>query len=167
MLGGGKLATLQARPVSGAAAIPFDARFQDDNLYVLCAPSLSGRRKAIYGRLSSARGLNVQKFTVSDEKHRWSVDFDEHKNWYYQSMPPIVLGRDHVVVTARHYQAAFPYYAYVLHSQTGKAAQKIDLRGGAPAPDESRRRQGTGPPVLTNGRLCAETSKGVIIYGER
>ena len=167
VLGGGKLATLQARPVSGAAAIPFDARFQDDNLYVLCAPSLSGRRKAIYGRLSSARGLNVQKFTVSDEKHRWSVDFDEHKNWYYRSMPPIVVGRDHVVVTARHHQASFPYYAYVLHSQTGKAAQKIDLRGGAPAADESRRRQGTGPPVLTNGRLCAETSKGVIVYGER
>ena len=51
---------------------------------------------------------------------------------------------------------------------TCQVVQKIDLQGkGAGPKDENRRRQGIGQPVMTNGRLCVETSEGVKIYGER
>jgi tetratricopeptide (TPR) repeat protein len=164
---GGNVATLSPAALGGSPAIPFDARFEGEALYVLSAPALSGQRKSIYGRLSSSRGLNLQKFHIPDEKRQWSLDLDGGKQMYYPSVPPIVVGREHVVVLARHYEATLPYHAYVVDAQTGKSVQQIDLRGRAAVQDENRRRQGTGPPVMTNGRLCVESSEGVTVYGER
>jgi len=166
--GGRKVATLGVASVAGVPGVPFDARFDGPNVYVLCAAALSGRRKGSYGRLSNARGLALQKFSLPDGKRLWKCDLEENPAVYFQNVLPLVLGRDHAIVTARHYQAGMAYYAHVVKLDTGRRVQKIDLQGkGAGPKDENRRRQGIGQPVMTNGRLCVETSEGVAIHGER
>jgi hypothetical protein len=167
--GGERIAQLTTNPFKGAVAIPIDARMSGEDIYVLCAPSLSGRRKSAYGRMTNARGLNLQKFSIAGQKLRWSRDFPNQGQSYFPSVLPMVLGKDHIVVTARHHQLGQPYYAYVLSTHDGQIAKSIDLRGGAgPAlKNESRRRYSIGQPVMTNGRLCVETSQGVTVYGER
>ena len=168
LAGGGRpLATAKAANVSGAPAIPIEAAVRGDDLFVLCTPGLSGRRKAVNGRLSSARGLNVQKFSIRDGKQQWARDLGP-QGMYYSGVLPIVVGREHVVVTARHTQMGLAYYAYVLHGETGKIVQEIDLHGkGGPAQTEARRRQVLGQPVMTNGRLTVETSEGVSVHGSK
>ncbi|HET6429479.1 MAG TPA: hypothetical protein VFJ30_13775, partial [Phycisphaerae bacterium] len=164
---GRKLASLDLAPSAGAPNTPFDARFDGQDLLVLCAPGMAGQRKMVFGRLSSSRGLGIQKFSVAHEKRLWACDFDGSA-MYYPNVLPTVVGKNHVVVTARHFQIGLAYYAYVVDLRTGKVAQKIDLRGGvAAAKDENRRRQLIGQPVMTNGRLCVETSEGVTVYGEK
>ncbi len=166
--GGRKVATLDIATVAGMPGVPFGAQFDGPNVYVLCGAGVSGRRKGVYGRLSNSRGIGLQKFSLPDGKRQWSRSLEDNTGMYYPGVLPLVIGKDHVVVTARHYQVGMPYFAYVVNLHTGRIAQKIDLQGkGAGPKDENRRRQGIGQPVMTNGRLCVETSEGVSVYGER
>ena len=166
--GGRKTASLETAPVGGMPGVPFSVRFAGGDAFVLCAAGMSGRRKAVYGRLSSSRGVALQKFRLSDGRRLWDRNLEDNMGMYFPNVLPLVIGKDHVVVTARHYQINMPYHAYVVDSRTGQVKQKIDLQGkGAGAQKESRRRQGIGQPVMTNGRLCVETSEGVTVYGDK
>jgi len=165
--GGRPVATVQTAASHGAAAIPVDAKFADGQLYVMCTPSLSGRRKYSYGRQTNCRGLSIQKFDVASERRLWARDVEDSVQ-YYPNVLPMTLGSDHVVVTARQYQqVGLPYYAFILSGRDGKVVQKISLHGGGAGANESRRRQGIGAAVMTNGKLCVESSEGVTVYGER
>ncbi len=164
---GREVAGLEAERVSGATPVAFDAAFDARSLYVLCAPAVTGQRKANFGRMSNARGLHLQKFDVDGERHLWSRDFDT-LSVYYPNVVPLVVGAKHVVVTARHHQVTMPHYLYIVEAASGEVAQRIDLRAGkAPGATESRRRQAVGSPVVTDGRLIVETSKGVTTYGKK
>jgi len=166
--GGQTVASLTTAPVAGAPSIPFDAAFRGDELFVLCSPAVSGRRKSAYGRLTSVRGVNLQKFDVAGRKALWSRDVEMQGTLYYSAVLPIAVGRNHVVVTARHTHAGLAYYTYVIDGKTGQVVQKINLLGkGGAAQTESRRRQTIGPPVITNGRLTVEGSEGVTVYGAK
>jgi len=162
------VATLDVAAAGGMPGVPFYARFDAKSVYLLCGAGVSGRRNAVYGRLSSSRGIHLQKFSMPDGKRLWNSALEDNAAMYFPSVLPIVIGKDHVIVTARHYQANMVYYTHVVETGTGRRVQKIDLQGkGAGLQEENRRRQGIGQPVMTNGRLCVETSEGVIIYGER
>ncbi|MGB2824470.1 MAG: PQQ-binding-like beta-propeller repeat protein [Phycisphaerae bacterium] len=168
MGGGRKVATLDVAAVAGMPGVPFDARFVGRDVYVLCAAGLSGRRRSVYGRLTNSRGIALQKFSLPDGKRQWSCELEKNPSVYFPGVLPPVFGKEHAIVTARHYQTNMAYHAHVVRLDTGQVVQKIDLQGkGAGPKDENRRRQGIGQPVMTNGRLCVETSEGVKIYGER
>jgi hypothetical protein len=164
---GRKIATLTLQPVAGSPAVPVDAQFDGDSVYVTCSAQQIGRRKAYYGRSSSSRGLSIQKFSVRSERRLWARDL-EAATMYFPRVLPLVVGKKHIVVLARHHQTAQPYYAYVLHAATGQEIQKLNFRPGAAAgANASRRRYLVGAPVMLDGRLCAEMSEGVTVYGTR
>ena len=147
--------------------VAFDAAFDRGNIFLLCTAGLNGRRGGQYGQITNTRGINLQKFNLADGKRLWSRDIESAAR-YYPNVLPITVGRKHVVVSARHYQAGLTCYVHVIESETGQEVQKIDLRAaGGGGKDESRRRQAMGPPVMTAGRLVVETSEGVRINGEK
>jgi outer membrane protein assembly factor BamB len=165
--GGKKLATLETAPTGNQAAIPLDAQFDGDNLYILAGPGMGGRRKANFGRQSASRGMNLQKFSIPDGKRRWECEL-ENIAMFYPNILPIVVGQKSVAVTARHFQIGMPFHTYVVDSETGKIAQKFDMRGqAAGVKDDGRRRQSLGQAVMTDGRLCVENVEGVTVYGKQ
>jgi hypothetical protein len=66
------VASLATTAIDGMPAVPFDARFDGERLYVLCSAGASGRRKYTYGRRSNSRGISLQKFDVALERRLWS-----------------------------------------------------------------------------------------------
>jgi len=165
---GRKVATLKLADVNGMQAVPVDAQFDGQALYVICSAQMIGRRKAYYGRMSSCRGVAVQKFEVPTEKRLWSRMLEDASQ-YYPNVLPLTVGKDHVVVTARQYNVGMDHFVYVLEAGTGKEVQKINLqvKAGGDAQAQQRRRQGMGQPAMTTGRLVVETSEGVTVYGEK
>ena len=165
--GGRKLASLAPANIEGMAGIAFGAAFDRGHIFVLCTAGLNGRRGGQYGQITNTRGINLQKFDLSDGKRLWSRDVESAATCY-PNVLPITVGRNHVVVLARHYQAGKSCYVHVIESETGREVQKIDLQAAAVAvKDEPRRRQSMGPAVMTAGRLVVETAEGVSINGEK
>jgi len=164
--GGRLVAQLQTEAVEGMPGVPFDACFDGDGVYVLCSAGMSGRRKALFGRQSNCRGINLQRFSAKDGRRLWSRDLESTAQ-FYPNVLPLTVGREHVVVTARHYQIGLPYYAYIVNRDNGGVVQKLALQGKGAGAQETRRRQAVGPAVMTNRRLVVEGSEGVTIYGER
>ena len=166
--GGQPVAKLETGLLGGTPGSPVDARFGDDGLFVVCSMGSRGRPKSGYGRLSSSRGLNLQRFSLPEGKRQWSRDLADNRAYTFSMLLPLVVGRAHAVVTAKHSMSGQAYYAFVVDSETGKIVQKIDMLGKAGADNSERyRRTSIGQPVMTNGRLCMETSEGVSIYGEK
>jgi len=165
--GGRKLASLAPASIEGQPGIAFEAAFDRGQIFVLCTAGLNGRRGGQYGQITNTRGINLQKFNLADGKRLWSRNIASAAR-YYPNVLPMTVGRNHVVVSARHYQAGQPCYVHIIDSETGRDAQKIDLRApGAVIKDEPRRRQAMGPPVMTAGRLVVETTEGVSVNGEK
>ena len=136
-------------------------------MYVLCGPGLSGRQRSTYGRYTSPRGINLQKFSIPTGKRLWSRNLATDGQ-YYRVVPPMALARGTVVVTGRHTQTNMPCYSYIVDGSDGKVVETIGLSGrGGATTEESRRRQALGSAVITNGRLVVETVEGVHVYGER
>ena len=163
--GGRKLVSLVTGLIEGSPGIAIEAAFDRGQLYMLCAAGLNMPRRGQYGQMTHARGLSLQKFNLADGKRLWSRDI-ENTAMSYPNVLPMVVGRDHVAVSARHGQPGQSCYVHVIESQTGQDVQKIDLGAGAGAKDQYRR-QSMGPPVMTNGRLVVETGEGVSVNGEK
>ena len=163
--GGRKLVSLVTGLIEGSPGIAIEAAFDRGQLYMLCAAGLNMPRRGQYGQMTHARGLSLQKFNLADGKRLWSRDI-ENTAMSYPNVLPMVVGRDHVAVSARHGQPGQNCYVHVIESQTGQDVQKIDLGAGAGAKDQYRR-QSMGPPVMTNGRLVVETGEGVSVNGEK
>jgi outer membrane protein assembly factor BamB len=164
---GRKLATLATARFDDSPALAFDAVFDRGNLLVMCATWQMLPRRGGTDNRSRVRGLCLQKFSLADGKMLWKRTLagrTEHLN----SVLPMVVGQDHVVVTARHTYTNKPYYVHVIDLKDGRDAQKIDLRGrGANSTTDRRRRMTMGTPAMTNGRLVVETTQGVSVYGEK
>jgi len=165
--GGRKVASLTPARIEGQAPIAFDAVFDRDGIFLLCTAGLSGRRRGQYGQITNTRGINLQKFNTGDGKRLWSRDL-ENASIYYSNVLPMTVGKNNVVVSARHFQSGRPCYVHVIESRTGREAQKIQLGNARVASqNETRRRQAMGPPVMTAGRLVIETAEGVSVNGEK
>jgi outer membrane protein assembly factor BamB len=163
---GRKLVSLQTGPIEGSPGVAIEAAFDRGQLYVLCSAGLDLPRRGHYGRITNARGLGLQKFNLADGKRVWSRDI-ENTAMRYPNVLPMVVGQNHVAVSARHNLIGQSCWVHVIDSQTGQDVQKIDLGSvGAVAKDQLRR-QSMGPPVMTNGRLVVETGEGVSVHGEK
>jgi len=86
---------------------------------------------------------------------------------YYPNVLPMVVGRNHLAVSARHSQPGQSFCVHIIESQTGQDVQKIDVGGTGAGAKDQYRRQAMGPPVMTNGRLVVETAEGVSVNGEK
>ena len=167
ILGGGRrFASLEPGPIGGSPGIAIEAAFDHGQLFMLCAAGLTMPRRGQYGQITNARGLGLQKFNLADGKRLWSRDI-ENTAMFYPNVLPMVVGRNHVAVSAKHYQPGQNCCVYVIDSQTGQDVQKIDFGSAAADINEQRRRQAMGPPVMTNGRLVVETGEGVSVNGEK
>ena len=167
--GGRKVASLTPARIEGQAGIAFDAAFDRDGVFLLCTAGLNGRRKGQYGQITNTRGINLQKFNQGDGKRLWSRDLEnDNAAIYYSNAVPMTVGKNHVVVSARHYQSGRSCYVHVIESKTGREAQKIVLdKSRASSQTAIRRRQAMGPSVMTAGRLVVETAEGVSVNGEK
>jgi hypothetical protein len=163
--GGRRLASLEMGQIEGSPGIAIEAAFDRGQLFMLCAAGLTMPRRGQYGQITNARGLGLQKFNLADGKRLWSRDI-ENTAMYYPNVLPMVVGLNHVAVSARHFLAGQNCYVHVIESQTGQDVQKIDL-GTSVKTELQRRRQAMGPPVMTNGRLVVETAEGVSVNGEK
>ena len=160
---------LETNPVGGSPGLPVDAWFDNGDLYVACSIASTGRRKQTYGLFSVARGLSLQKFRLDGNKDSirpiWSRDLDTDPRSHGQVVPLTIAGA-HVVAFVKHYQTNRPIEAFVLNAEAGKTLEKIDLAGaGQDAAARVKRQRMIGPPVVTNGRMCAETCEGITVYG--
>ncbi len=160
-------AVLEVGRIDEAPALPVEAVFDDDSLYVVCGRASAGWRKYAYGRWSYWHGMNVQKFALSSQRRLWQVDLNTNPQSYYLPGPPLTIGRDHVVVSARQANVSLPSDLFVLDAATGaEAMPPVDLRGqGNDQNQLARRLQSLGPAVMTAGRLCVETCGGLRVYG--
>jgi len=165
---GRTIATFQATKIGAARAVPIDARLTGDAVYVICSTTTSGRRKTMYGRLSTTRGLCIQKFDLVDKKPAplWSrqLEVPRQSNGY---LMPLVVGQKHLVVCTKYYSTTLPSTAFVVDTVTGQVRHRFELveRGVAGAAAQYRRLRVIGPPVMTNGRLCVEDYQGLTVYG--
>jgi outer membrane protein assembly factor BamB len=164
--GGRRLASLEPGPIEGSPGIAIEAAFDRGQIFMLCTAGLTMPRRGQYGQITNARGLGLQKFNLADGKRLWSRDI-ENTAMYYPNVLPMIVGRNHVAVSARHFQTDQNCYVHVIESQTGQDVQKIDLGSAAAGINEQRRRLLMGPPVMTNGRLVVETAEGVSVNGEK
>jgi outer membrane protein assembly factor BamB/tetratricopeptide (TPR) repeat protein len=163
--GGRRLSSLAPGPIEGSPGVAIEAAFDRGQVFLLCTAGLTMPRRVPYGQVTSARGLGLQKFNLADGKRLWSRDI-ENTATYYPGVLPMVVGRNHVLVSAKHNQAGQNCYVHVIESQTGQDVQKIDLRNAEAGAKDQFRRPAMGPPVMTNGRLVVETAEGVSVHGE-
>ncbi len=164
--GGRKLSSLEPGPIEGSPGVAIEAAFDRGQVYMLCASGLTMARRGQYGQITNARGLGLQKFNLADGKRLWSRDI-ENTATYYPNVLPMVVGRNHVAVSARHFMGGQNCYVHIVDSQNGQDVQRIDLGSGPVDVNGQRRRQAMGPPVMTNGRLVTETAEGVSVNGEK
>jgi len=152
--------------ISGSKAIPVDAAFHGDSLYVVCSMRATGRRKAHFGLLSNSLGLNVQRIVLGKTKPLWSRSVRTDASYACYPMP-LTFGRDHVVVMGLDYGANQVSHVHVLKAATGEIAERINLSdaAGVAVRNPAARWRVIGPPVMTNGRLCVETIAGVSFHG--
>ena len=81
---------------------------------------------------------------------------------------PMVIGRNHVAVTARHSQTGRSCYVHTVALKDGRVTQKIDFaEQGATTATGRQRLMTMTPPVMTRGRLVVKTGKGISVYGEK
>jgi len=164
---GRKVAQLSVRQGGAGMAVPVDAEFDGEDLYVVCSVQNPGRRKNYYGRMTRTRGLTVEKWTLGTRPRRaWRLAAEENPGISLHTLP-LVLGKDHVVVTVKSRNTNGPAEALILDARTGRTVQKFALAGKVKDPTKFQRRFNVlGPPVMTNGRLCVETTEGIMIYGK-
>ena len=154
------LATFQAKSISGDAAVPVEAYFDGSSVYVACTTGRFGRPRSIYGRLSSIRGLSLEKFHVDRHELLWSkVIISPQQTQSY--LMPLVIGQDHVVVSTKQYSSTMRNQVHVVSGEKGTVVRQIDLGGVG----GNARLRMIGPPVMTNGRICVEDSDGLTVYG--
>lgn len=165
--GGGRLlARLTGTPISSFKPIPVDAAFDGQNVYVTYSLVAGGRRKYYFGRTSMARGMSVQKFDLAGRR-LWARNISTSTQSSYYCLPALI-GKKHLVVTARQTNYTRPSQVHILTGVHGREVEQIDLRGTGIDPSTLSYRMSTiGPPVMANGRLCVETGQGVTIYGEQ
>ncbi len=165
--GGGRLlATLKGAQVGSYKPFPVEAAFDGQNIYMIYSLSAVGRRKYMFGRTSTSRGMSIQKFDLAGRR-LWTRTISTTTQSYYYCLP-VLIGKDHVVVTARQTNYSMPSNVHVLTSAHGREVEQMDLRGPAGDPTTLMYRMSAiGPPVMTNGRLCVETGQGVTIYGDQ
>ena len=165
--GGGRLlASLTGAQVASFKPIPVEAAFDGQNVYVTYSLMAAGRRKYLFGRTSTSRGMIVQKFDLAGRR-LWTRNINTAARSYYYCLP-VVIGKKHLVVTARQTNYTMPSHVHVLTGVHGRQVEQIDLRGAGANPTTlTYRMSAIGPPVMTGGRLCVETGQGVSIYGER
>jgi len=157
------LATFEVASILGSQAVPVEVYFAGRYAYALCSTGRFGNPRSVYGRLTSVRGLSIEKYDLEAGKRLWSkvVEPPQQSTSY---LLPLVLGQNHLVVSTKTYSSGRPAEVKVLEAGTGKLVSRIDLlgRGG-----NTSRLRVIGPPVMTNGRLCVEDSLGLTVYGGR
>jgi hypothetical protein len=113
-----------------------------------------------------SRGMSVQKFDLAGRR-LWARNINTSTQSSYYCLPALI-GKKHLVVTARQTNYTRPSYVHILTGVHGREVEQIDLRGTGINPSTLSYRMATiGPPVMANGRLCVETGQGVTIYGEQ
>ena len=165
MVAGRPVASFTAPDFGGTRSAPVDAIIDGDQLLVICSAGQRGRPKSVMGRLSYTNGLNVQSYDLDKQRWRWSSDV-QLPHQYPMYVLPMVLGRKHLVVSARSSSIAGLTFVAVVDRATGKTVKRIDL-GGMAAAAAAQRLRVIGPPVMTNGRLVLEDKQGVTIHGSK
>jgi len=164
---GARLASLETGRLDDVPARAFDAAFDRGSLLVMCAAGVSLPRHGQQDSRTNVRGLSLHKFSLADGKALWKAHV-AGPTVNLMKVLPMVIGRDHVVVTARHYLTNTPCCAHVIDLKDGREVQKIGLGGrGANVATDRRRRMVMVKPVMTSGRLVVETAEGVSVYGEK
>lgn len=155
-------ASFEAAGILGKKAMPVEAYFDGDDLFVLSTTGRFGTPRSTYGRLTSVRGLSLERYDLAEKKRVWQKVVEPPQR-YTSYLMPLVMGQDHVVVAAKSFSSGMPSQAKILDRAEGKMVGRIDLRAGG----GTARLRAIGPPVMTNGRLCVEDSKGLTVYGGR
>ena len=173
MTGGRKIATLTTARAGEPPGYPLDAWLDGESLYVACAstgaPARGGPwplRKTYFGMLSQTRGLGLLKFRIgAGPRPVWRFVAEKDPSWIAFVLP-VTMGKEHVVVVAKPYSGAGTAKAFVLAAGSGKPVAEIELLPGGKVAGAAPPRLGAiGPAVMTNGRLCVETSEGMTVYG--
>ena len=163
MRGGAEASRFSTVLADGRAAIPVDAAVDDGGVYVVCSLNPVGVKKSYY-ELSRTVGLVVQKYDMARRRVVWHRMLLKEGAHYPL---PITLGREHLVVMSLPQQTTMPVEAWVLASADGGQVEKLDLIGKETNQAVLRQRARLGPPVMTNGRLCVEALRGVVVYTGR
>ncbi len=158
----------------GAAMLPVDATIRGNELYVTCSQQAVGRRKYIQGRFSQVQGaMAIQKFTLGprEAKREWTAQVGTGPVVQVYTLP-LVFGQQHLAVTIRPlHMASTVAQAVLLDAGTGEAVGEFPIAGAGPganvnANEFMQKMFSVGPPTMTNGQLCVETTEGLVIYGE-
>lgn len=164
---GRKLASLDMGRFDDVHAQAFAAAFDRGSLLVMCSAWQSLPRRGQQSNLNTVRGLCLQKFNLADGKLVWRAEM-ENRTTVLPKVLPMVIGTNHVAVTARRSNAAQPYYVHVVRLKDGKVVQKLDLHSSTGKAASAHRRAALmNPPAMTHGRLVVETAEGVSVYGEK
>jgi outer membrane protein assembly factor BamB len=161
-------AKFSVRADGGVGALPVDARFDGQALYVVSSVGRIGSgRKHYDGELSLTRGAMVSKhvFARGNPRRVWSETIDDNasQNFY---LLPLTLGLRHVILTLRSVSTRSPGMSVVLDADSGRQKARFEPTVGRPVAAAVRNQlRRLGPPVMTNGWLCVETLEGVTIHG--
>ena len=160
----------------GEKAIPMEACFDGDSLYVLSTAGLPGntapatvRRSIASNRWGACRHLAVHRLGLKKDKPAWAYALDATGRYLPRPAMPAV-GQKHLVAIVRETQQQAMAKAVILDKDTGKAVQTIDLTGQDPkvkAEVRTRKLAMVGQAVLTDGFLTVETGDGVAVYGSK
>ena len=110
---GRKLVTVTTGMIGDVPGLPFQAAFDGGSLYVLATGWLNLPRHNHGGQFDTVRGMSLQKFNLADGKRLWATELED-RGLYLPMVLPMVLGRGHVVVTARHTLTSRPYYVHIV-----------------------------------------------------
>jgi hypothetical protein len=153
--------------VGGAPSHPLDALIDGSSLLVTTSPTQVGFRVNMMGQQYYLQGLGLHRIDLEKKRRAWSYEVEGLGPGGNIALSEPVVGLHHVAILARSMQGGGEPAVHVIDLQTGKRAGKIDLlgRSGIFEPQQQRRLQMIGPPVMTNGRLSVETLEGVVVYG--
>lgn len=167
--GGGKVsATLRAKDVGGATAVPLEGKFDEGALYVSCSIATVVSRRANPNQPINLRNLSIQKFdlTAASEQPVWAraLDMDPQNGG---GLLPLVVGKQ-VAVTVKSFRPEAPGNVVLLDSKDGQVLSKSASLAGRNAEGKADRLRhlAIGTPVLLDGRLCVETIEGITVYGK-
>ncbi len=147
--------------------IPVDAQFAGDSLYVVgtAEPQMANGRKQLYGFMSMAKGLVIQKFDIAQSRLAWSRMIEDERS---ESMVlPLEIGRNHVAVTLKPGDSTLVNKVYLLETDKGEPVEEIELARALEQKKLDPMRMIIGPPVIMSGRLVVETAEGIRVYGNQ